>query len=246
MSETRAADVKTAMVLAAGFGERMRPPTLRMPKPLVPLAGRPLIDHVLDRLARAGVKTAVVNVHYLPEQLEAHLAARKSKAPDIVVSDERGVLLDTGGGAKKALPLLGRGPFFIHNADSVWSEGAAPALQRMLKLWNPATMDCLLLLAPVATSIGYGAKGDFAMGPDGRLARRGERQVVPFAFAGVSLCDERLFKDSPDGRFSLNLLWDRALAKGRLYGVRLDGTWMHVGTPEALAEAETSFEREGA
>jgi N-acetyl-alpha-D-muramate 1-phosphate uridylyltransferase len=246
MSEARAADVKTAMVLAAGFGERMRPLTLRMPKPLVPLAGRPLIDHVLDRLARAGVKTAVVNVHYLPEQLEAHLAARKSKAPDIVVSDERGVLLDTGGGAKKALPLLGRGPFFIHNADSVWSEGAAPALQRMLKLWNPATTDCLLLLAPVATSIGYGAKGDFAMGPDGRLARRGERQVVPFAFAGVSLCDERLFKDSPDGRFSLNLLWDRALAKGRLYGVRLDGTWMHVGTPEALAEAETSFEREGA
>jgi MurNAc alpha-1-phosphate uridylyltransferase len=217
-----------------------------MPKPLVPLAGRPLIDHVLDRLARAGVKTAVVNVHYLPEQLEAHLAARKGKAPDIVISDERGILFDTGGGAKKALPLLGRGPFFIHNADSVWSEGAAPALQRMLKLWNPATMDCLLLLAPVATSIGYGAKGDFSMTPDGRLERRGERQVVPFAFAGVSLCDERLFKDSPDGRFSLNLLWDRALAKGRLYGMRLDGTWMHVGTPEALAEAETSFEREGA
>jgi len=246
MSEARAADAKTAMVLAAGFGERMRPLTLRMPKPLVPLAGRPLIDHVLDRLARAGVKTAVVNVHYLPEQLEAHLAARKGKAPDIVISDERGVLLDTGGGAKKALPLLGRGPFFIHNADSVWSEGAAPALPRMLKLWNPTTMDCLLLLAPVATSIGYGAKGDFSMTADGRLERRGERQVVPFAFAGVSLCDERLFKDAPDGRLSLNLLWDRALAKGRLYGMRLDGTWMHVGTPEALAEAETSFEREGA
>jgi MurNAc alpha-1-phosphate uridylyltransferase len=246
MSEARPSEAKTAMVLAAGFGERMRPLTLRMPKPLVPLAGRPLIDHVLDRLARAAVKTAVVNVHYLPDQLESHLAARKGKAPDIVISDERGVLLDTGGGAKKALPLLGRGPFFIHNADSVWSEGAAPALTRMLKLWNPATMDCLLLLAPVATSIGYGAKGDFAMGPDGRLARRGERQVVPFAFAGVSLCDERLFKDSPNGRFSLNRLWDRALAKGRLYGMRLDGTWMHVGTPEALAEAETSFEREGA
>jgi MurNAc alpha-1-phosphate uridylyltransferase len=128
----------------------------------------------------------------------------------------------------------------------VWSEGAAPALTRMLKLWNPAAMDCLLLLAPVATSIGYGAKGDFSMTPDGRLERRGERQVVPFAFAGVSLCDERVFKDAPDGRFSLNRLWDRALAKGRLYGMRLDGTWMHVGTPEALAEAETLFEREGA
>jgi MurNAc alpha-1-phosphate uridylyltransferase len=246
MSEAQAAEARTAMVLAAGYGERMRPLTLTMPKPLVPLAGRALIDHVLDRLAQAGVRTAVVNVHYLPDLLEAHLAARRSKPPEIVISDERGMLLDTGGGAKKALPLLGRGPFFIHNADSVWSEGASPALPRMSKLWNPAAMDCLLLLAPVATSIGYGARGDFAMAPDGKLTRRGERQVVPFAFAGVSLCDERLFKDAPDGRFSLNLLWDRALAKGRLYGMRLDGTWMHVGTPEALAEAERSFEREGA
>jgi MurNAc alpha-1-phosphate uridylyltransferase len=239
-------EAKTAMVLAAGLGERMRPLTLRMPKPLVALAGRPLIDHVLDRLAQAGVKTAVVNVHYLPEQLEAHVLNRQGKPPKIVVSDERGVLLDTGGGAKKALPLLGAGPFFIHNADSVWSEGASPALSRMLRLWNPATMDCLLLLAPVATSIGYAAKGDFAMGPDGRLARRGEGEIVPFAFAGVSLCDGRLFEDAPDGRFSLNLLWDKALAKGRLYGVRLDGRWMHVGSPEALAKAEALFEREGA
>ncbi len=239
-------EAKTAMVLAAGVGERMRPLTLRMPKPLVPLAGRPLIDHVLDRLAAAGVKTAVVNVHYLPDQLEAYLTSRQGKPPQTIVSDERGVLLDTGGGAKKALPLLGHGPFFIHNADSVWSEGTTPALSRMLRLWNPATMDCLLLLAPIATSIGYAFKGDFAMTPDGRLARRGEGEVVPFAFAGVSLCDERLFKDAPEGRFSLNLLWDRAFAKGKLYGMRLDGSWMHVGTPEALAEAETSFEPEGA
>jgi N-acetyl-alpha-D-muramate 1-phosphate uridylyltransferase len=239
-------DALTAMVLAAGFGERMRPLTLSVPKPLVPLAGRPLIDHVLNRLAASGVKTAIVNVHYLPEQLEAHLAARQGRPPEILVSDERGVLLDTGGGAKKALPLLGRGPFFIHNADSVWSEGAAPALSRMLRLWNPAEMDCLLLLAPAATSIGYAARGDFSMGADGRLARRAEGEVVPFAFAGVSLCDERLFKDAPEGRFSLNVLWDRALAKGKLYGMRMDGRWMHVGTPEALAEAETLFERAGA
>lgn len=239
-------EARTAMVLSAGLGERMRPLTLRMPKPLVPLAGRPLIDHVLDRLAAAGVKTAIVNVHYLPEQLEAHLTKRNGTPPDIIVSDERGQLLDTGGGAKKVLPLLGPGPFFIHNADSVWSEGAAPALTRMLRLWNPATMDCLLLLAPVTSSIGYAAKGDFSMGPDGRLSRRGEGEVVPFAFTGVSLCDERLFKDAPEGRFSLNLLWDRALAKGRLHGMRLDGRWMHVGSPEALAEAETLFEREGA
>jgi MurNAc alpha-1-phosphate uridylyltransferase len=240
------AEARTAMVLAAGLGERMRPLTLRMPKPLVPLAGRPLIDHVLDRLAAAGVDTAVVNVHYLPEQLEESLARRNGTKPAIVISDERGVLLDTGGGAKRALPLLGAGPFFIHNADTVWSEGASPALPRMLKLWDPDSMDCLLLLAPTNSSIGYGGKGDFAMAPDGRLKRRGERQVVPFAFAGVSLCDARLFKDSPDGKFSLNLLWDRALAEGRLYGMRLDGHWMHVGTPAALAEAETWFEHEGA
>jgi MurNAc alpha-1-phosphate uridylyltransferase len=240
---TRAA---TAMVLAAGLGERMRPLTLRMPKPLVPIAGRPLIDHVLGRLAAAGVETAVVNVHYLPDQLEAHLANRRGLPPKTVVSDERGVLLDTGGGTKRALPLLGRGPFFIHNADSVWSEGASPALSRMLKKWNPAAMDCLLLLAPAATSIGYAARGDFSMTGDGRLTRRGPDEVVPFAFAGVSLCDEGLFKDAPDGRFSLNTLWDRSLAKGRLYGIRLDGRWMHVGTPDALAEAEAAFEREGA
>lgn len=239
-------EAATAMVLAAGYGERMRPLTLRMPKPLVPLAGRPLLDHVLDRLATAGVKTAIVNVHYLPEQLEAHLAARHGRLPETLISDERGVLLDTGGGAKKALPLLGRGPFFIHNADSVWSEGATPALSRMLRIWNPAEMDCLLLLAPAATSIGYAARGDFSMEPDGRLTRRREGEVVPFAFAGVSLCDERLFKDAPEGRFSLNLLWDRALAKGKLFGMRMDGRWMHVGTPEALAEAETLFERAGA
>jgi N-acetyl-alpha-D-muramate 1-phosphate uridylyltransferase len=240
---TRAA---TAMVLAAGLGERMRPLTLRMPKPLVPIAGRPLIDHVLGRLAAAGVETAVVNVHYLPDQIEAHLVNRRGLPPKTLVSDERGVLLDTGGGTKRALPLLGRGPFFIHNADSVWSEGASPALSRMLKKWNPATMDCLLLLAPAATSIGYAARGDFSMTADGRLARRGPDEIVPFAFAGVSLCDESLFADAPDGRFSLNLLWDRSLAKGRLYGIRLDGRWMHVGTPEALAEAEAAFEREGA
>jgi len=239
-------EARTAMVLAAGLGERMRPLTLRMPKPLVPLAGKTLLDHVLDRLASAGVKTAIVNVHYLPEQLEAHFLSRKGQPPEIVISDERGVLLNTGGGVTKALPLLGPGPFFINNADSVWSEGPAPALTRMLRKWNPERMDSLLLLAPLTTSIGYGGKGDFAMAPDGRLTRRGQDEVVPFAFAGVSLCDASLFEDAPQGPFSLNLLWDRALAKGRLYGMRLDGRWMHVGTPEALAEAETLFEREGA
>jgi MurNAc alpha-1-phosphate uridylyltransferase len=237
---------RTAMVLAAGYGARMRPLTDTMPKPLVKLAGRALIDHVLDRLAGVGVETAIVNVHYLPEQVEAHMQERSGRAPKTIISDERDLLLDTGGGARKALPELGGGPFFIHNSDSVWAEGAAPALPHMLRLWNPEHMDCLLLLAPMSTSLGYHARGDFDMAPDGRLTRRGERQVVPFAFAGVSLCEAKLFDDAPDGPFSLNLLWDQALAKGRLYGVRLDGRWMHVGTPEALAEAEASFEHEGA
>jgi len=237
---------RTAMVLAAGYGERMRPITDSMPKPLVPLAGRALIDHVLDRLAAAGVETAVVNVHYLPGQIEVHLQERAGKPPKTVISDERDLLLDTGGGTKKALPLLGNGPFFIHNSDSVWSEGVTPALPHMLRLWDHQRMDCLLLLAPLSTSIGYAGRGDFDMAPDGRLTRRRERQVVPFAFAGVSLCTAALFDDAPDGPFSLNLLWDRVLAEGRLYGMRLDGQWMHVGTPEALAEAETSFEHEGA
>jgi MurNAc alpha-1-phosphate uridylyltransferase len=241
-----AAAAKTAMVLAAGRGERMRPLTLKVPKPLVELAGRPLIDHVLDKLAGAGVETAVVNVHYLPDLLEASLARRAEVKPAIIISDERDELLDTGGGAKRALPLLGPGPFFVHNADTVWSEGPIPELKRMLKLWDPAVMDCLLLLAPLSSSIGYAGKGDFAMAPDGKLTRRGERQIVPFAFAGASICHERLFADSPEGPFSLNLLWDRALASERLYGMRLDGRWMHVGTPEALAEAENWFEHEGA
>ena len=237
---------RVAMVLAAGYGERMRPLTDTMPKPLVPLAGRALIDHVLDRLAAAGVETAIVNVHYLPEQIEAHLQARNNRAPRTIVSDERERLLDTGGGATKALPLLGDGPFFVHNSDSVWSEGVTPALPNMLRVWDPEQMDCLLLLAPLSTSIGYNARGDFDMTPDGRLSRRGERQVVPFAFAGVSLCTSALFEDTPEGPYSLNVLWDRALAKDRLHGVRLDGRWMHVGTPASLKEAEASFEHEGA
>jgi N-acetyl-alpha-D-muramate 1-phosphate uridylyltransferase len=235
----------TAMVLAAGQGERMRPLTLTTPKPLIPLAGRPLIDHVLDRLAQAGVETAVVNVHYLADKLEAHVKNRDGKHPRILVSDERGVLLDTGGGVTKALPMLGAGPFFIHNADSVWSE-SAPALPRMLRAWDPEKMDCLLLLAPTETSIGYNFDGDFSVGEDGRLVRKEKGEIVPFAFAGASLCDTRLFENAPQGKFSLNILWDRALIKNRLYGIELDGRWMHVGTPAALAEAETLFEREGA
>ena len=233
-----------AMVLAAGLGTRMQPLTDTLPKPLVKVAGQALLDHVLDRLANAGVETAVVNVHHMADQIENHLTGRTR--PRIEISDERGELLDTGGGVAKALKRLGPEPFLHMNSDTLWIEGVTPNLPRLAAGLDPARMDILLLLASTTASIGYEGRGDFVMAPDGRLARRGEGEVVPFAFAGVSLCDERLFKDAPDGRFSLNLLWDRALAKDKLFGVRLDGRWMHVGTPEALAEAETTFEREGA
>jgi MurNAc alpha-1-phosphate uridylyltransferase len=227
---------KTAMVLAAGLGTRMRPLSDTVPKPLIKLGGEALIDRVLGRLAGAGVEKAIVNTHYLADQVEAHLADREH--PQIVISPEPDEILDTGGGVKNALDLLGEGPFFVHNSDSVWVEGASASLQRMSEVWDPEQMDALLLVAPTAYAIGYQGSGDFALAPDGSLRRRKENEVVPFVFAGVSIGQPSLFADSPDGPFSLNLLWDRALEAGRLRGVRLEGVWMHVGTPEALAEAE--------
>ncbi len=233
---------KTAMVLAAGLGTRMRPLSDTVPKPLVQLGGEALIDRVLTRLTQAGVEKAIVNTHYLADQVESHLAGRKT--PEIVISPERDELLDTGGGVKNALGLLGDGPFFIHNSDSVWVEGASASLQRMGEVWDPKQMDALLLVAPTAYAIGYQGGGDFAMAPDGLLRRRKENEVVPFVFAGVSIGRSSLFDDSPEGPFSLNLLWDRALEAGRLRGVRLEGVWMHVGAPQALAEAERLLARD--
>jgi MurNAc alpha-1-phosphate uridylyltransferase len=179
---------------------------------------------------------AVVNTHYLAGQIEAHLDGRER--PKIVISPEPDEILDTGGGVKNALGLLGEGPFFIHNSDSVWVEGASASLQRMSEEWDPEQMDSLLLVAPTAYAIGYKGSGDFTLASDGSLRRRKENEVVPFVFAGVSIGQASQFENSPDGPFSLNLLWDRALEAGRLRGVRLEGVWMHVGTPEALAEAE--------
>ena len=227
------------MVLAAGLGTRMRPLTDRMPKPLVRVAGAPLLDHVLDRLADAGVETAVVNVHHFAEQIEAHLKERKR--PRIVISDERAQLLDTGGGVVKALDTLGSAPFFHVNSDTIWIEGVRPNLVRLAESFDPARMDVLLLLAPTAGSIGYDGRGDFAMGPDGRLSRRPERGVVPFVYAGVAILSPGLFADAPQGPFSLNRLFDRAMEAGRLHGLRLDGTWMHVGTPQAIQAAEAAI-----
>jgi MurNAc alpha-1-phosphate uridylyltransferase len=229
----------TAFVLAAGLGERMRPITDTIPKPLVPLAGKPLIDHVLDRLADAGVTRAVVNVHYLAGKLEEHLKGRK--APRIAISDERDALLDTGGGVVRALPLIGGDPFIIHNSDSVWIEGLGSNLNRLMSAFDPKTMDSIMLLAPVSSSIGYDGPGDFTMDGDGRLARQSGARVAPFVFAGVSIAHPRLLRDAPQGRFSLNKFWDRAIGEGRLYGIRLDGIWMHVGTPGAVKEAERAI-----
>ncbi|MFN0219085.1 MAG: nucleotidyltransferase family protein [Hyphomicrobium sp.] len=234
----------TAMVLAAGMGVRMQPLTDALPKPLIELAGRTLIDHVLDRLRDAGVRRAVVNVHYLADMLEAHLAARA--APEIVFADERGALLDTGGGVVGALSLLGEHPFFIHNSDSVWIERGAPALESMIAAWDDARMDSLMLLAPAAASLGYHGRGDFEMTRGGALARPRHGPAAPHVFAGVSIAHPRMFDGAPQGRYSLNALWDRAIADGRLYGVTLEGLWMHVGTPEALAEADAAIAAEQA
>jgi len=229
--------ITRAFVLAAGLGKRMRPITATLPKPLVEVAGRALLDHALDRAAEGGIRQAVVNVHYLADLIEGHVAKRKA-APEIVVSDERDALLETGGGVKKALPLLGDDPFVVFNADSFWLEGPDSNLARLVAAWSPETMDILLLVAPTATSLGYEGAGDFVMAPDGRLERRGEREVAPFIYAGVAILKPGLFADTPEGAFSLNLLFDRAIAADRLHGLRLDGQWLHVGTPEAIAAAE--------
>lgn len=224
------------MVLAAGLGTRMRPLTKLAPKPMLRLQQKPLIDHVLDRIAEAGISQAVVNVHHHADQIVQHLASRER--PRILISDERDELLDTGGGVKKALPTLGPEPFLIHNSDSIWIEGVQANLVRLARSFDPERMDCLLLLAVGSTSIGYEGRGDFMMSPDGVLQRRPEREMAPFVFTGVSIAHPRLLADAPDGPFSLNMLWDRAIAQGRLYGSRLEGTWVHAGTPAALSEAE--------
>jgi MurNAc alpha-1-phosphate uridylyltransferase len=235
---------RTAMVLAAGLGERMRPLTDRLPKPLIAVAGKALIDHVLDRLAVAGIERAVVNVHYLADLIERHLKSRT--APQVVISDERAKLLDTGGGVVKALGLLGREPFIHVNSDTIWIDSVKPNLERLAEAFDPAAMDALLLLAPVATSIGYAGRGDFSMAADGRLLRRPERDVAPFVYAGAALLRPELFEGAPDGAFSLTKLFDKAADKGRLHGLRLEGVWMHVGTPDAIALAEAAIEASAA
>jgi N-acetyl-alpha-D-muramate 1-phosphate uridylyltransferase len=230
---------RRAMILAAGLGTRMQPLTDRTPKPLVAVGGKPLINHVLDRLAAVGVETAVVNVHHMADQIEQHLKPRR--VPNIIISDEREVLLGTGGAVVKALPQLGEAPFFHVNSDTLWIDGVKPNLQRLAAAFDPNTMDALLLLAPTATSVGYAGTGDYAMAPDGRLRTRAEREVVPFVYSGVAILSPALFSAAPKGAFALTVLFNRAAAEGRLHGLRLEGVWMHVGTPDAIAAAEAAI-----
>ena len=225
-----------AMVLAAGKGTRMRHLSAARPKPLTPLAGRTLLDRVLDRIDAAGIRNAVVNVHFKADMIEAAMAGRTR--PSITISDERGALLETGGGIVHALPLLGSEPFLVQNSDCVWQDGAGDDIAALCAAWDTERMDTLLLLAPRECTLGYDGRGDFRLTADHRVARRPADQDAPFVFAGVSIAHPRLFETAPQGAFSLNLLWDRAIAANRAYGTVMSGTWMHVGTPEALDAAE--------
>lgn len=227
---------KRAMIMAAGLGTRMRPLSDARPKPLVEVRGKALIDHAIDRLKDAGVEMIVVNLHYKAEMIRAHLSARKDV--EILYSDESEGLLGTGGGVVKALDLFHGEPFFIHNSDSIWVEGVGKALDRMTQGWNPDSMDALLLMVPLMNSIGYEGRGDFLMDSLGHLSRVPAGRLSPFAYPGVQIVHPRLFDQPPEGGFSTNVLWDRAIEKERLYGVRMDGVWIHVGTPQAVAEAE--------
>lgn len=225
--------INSAMILAAGRGERMRPLTDTTPKPLIPVAGRSMLDRAMDRLAEHGTRNIVVNVHHLGEQIADHLDGRAT-----IVREES--LLETGGSVKAALPLLGNGPFFVLNGDGLWTDGRTPMLRRLFRMWDPERMDALLLLHPLEEAIGRTARdrGDYFMRADRQLRYRGTAGSAPYLFASASVCDARLFKDSPDGPFSLLELWNRAEREERLFGLIHDGDWFHVGTPQALAEAE--------
>jgi len=230
----------TAMILAAGMGKRMRPLTASQPKPLVRVAGKPLIDHALDRLEDAGVAKAVVNVHYLADALEAHIVGRV--APAVTISDEREELLETGGGMLKALPRL-PDPFFSLNSDNIWLDGPSSAFHDLSNRWNPDEMDALLLVVPHARAVNFNGAGDFQMDPLGRLRRRISGRIAPFIYTGIQLVSHRLMREAPEGAFSTNLLWNRAIEEGRLFGASFTGQWFEVGTPEAIAPTEAALQR---
>ncbi len=230
----------TAMILAAGLGKRMRPLTASQPKPLVRVNGKPLIDHALDRLEDAGVAKAVVNVHYLADALEAHIIGRAN--PAVVISDERSELLETGGGMLKALSQL-PDPFFSLNSDNIWLDGPRSAFHDLSNRWNPEEMDALLLVVPHTRAMNFSGPGDFHMDEIGKLRRRATGRIAPFIYTGIQLVSHRLMRDAPDGPFSTNVLWNRAIEEGRLFGAGFTGQWFEVGKPEAIAPTEAALRR---
>jgi len=230
----------TAMIMAAGLGKRMRPLTASRPKPLVEVNGKALIDHVFDRLRAAGVAKAVVNVHYLPDSLEAHLKARAGDF-DVRVSDERDLLLETGGGMVRAAPLIDADPFFAINSDNYWIDGPSDTLRLLASHWDEQAMDALLLLVPHARAFNHRGLGDFHMDRFGRLLRRGRSKVAPYVYTGIQLVSKRLLRDAPDGPFSTNFLWDRAIDEGRCFGAVHQGLWFDVGTPASIRATEAAL-----
>jgi MurNAc alpha-1-phosphate uridylyltransferase len=227
---------KTAMVLAAGLGLRMRPITDKTPKPLIKVAERTLLDHCLDRLVEVGVQRAVVNVHHLADQVRTHLRHRRDL--EIIISDEHDQLLETGGGLVKALPHLGSEPIFVVNSDVLWLNGTVNALERLMDTWSDEIMDALLLVHSTVEAYGYRGRGDFVIDPLGLVARRPEREVAPYVFTGIEILHPRALKGAPTGAFSLNVIFDRLLETGRLYAIVHDGEWFDVGSPDGLSQAE--------
>jgi MurNAc alpha-1-phosphate uridylyltransferase len=229
--------IRTAMVMAAGLGKRMRPLTITRPKPLVEVAGKPLVDHVFDRLRDSGIRRVVINVHYLADALEAHVRHRYSDM-EIIVSDERRLLLETGGGVMKALPLIADDRFLVVNSDNYWVEGPVDATHLLASRWDDEAMDALLLVVPLARANCHRGQGDFHMDALGRLSRRRPGRVAPFVYTGIQLVSSRLFAEAPEGPFSTNILWNRAIEAGRAFGLVHQGLWFDVGTPRAITRTE--------
>jgi MurNAc alpha-1-phosphate uridylyltransferase len=232
---------KTAMIMAAGLGKRMRPLTATRPKPLIEVGGKALLDHVLERLRAAGVRKVVVNVHYLADALEAHLISR-DHGLEVVISDERNMLLETGGGLVQAAPLIDADPFLALNSDNLWIDGPADTLKLLASQWDDARMDALLLLVPQARALNHSGLGDFHMDRAGRLRRRERSRVAPFVFTGIQIASKRLLRDAPEGPFSTNILWDRAIEEGRCFGAVHQGLWFDVGTPQSIPMTEAAIE----
>jgi len=232
---------RTAMIMAAGLGKRMRPLTATKPKPLIEVSGKALLDHVLDKLRASGVKKIVVNVHYLADALEAHLATR-AEGLEVVISDERKLLLETGGGLVRAEPLIDCDPFLALNSDNLWIDGPADTIKLLASQWDDVRMDALLLLVPQARALGHKGMGDFHMDRSGRIRRRERSHVAPFVFTGIQMVSKRLLRDTPDGPFSTNLLWDRAIEEGRAFGAVHQGLWFDVGTPQSIRFTEAALE----